>query len=171
MLQPDFDPAPTTLRMHQCKYVSKCKCRGCLERAILVAKRLSPILLSHRFQLIAAQRSQFGTRVYAVGHRCIPPEYRISDGALGVRNLIRRPSRNRGIGRHIACGAQRVACRIVNVTVEAVGQFVERAAGNLQFIWKLRIATMNGCGLPYQSESVPHSTRFGPMYLIKLQSR
>jgi hypothetical protein len=38
MLQPDFDPAPTTVRIHRCKYVSQCKARGCLRRATLIAE-------------------------------------------------------------------------------------------------------------------------------------
>ena len=38
MLQPDFDPAPTTVRIHRCGYVSKCKARGCLTRATLIAE-------------------------------------------------------------------------------------------------------------------------------------
>ena len=33
MLQPDFDPAPKTLRIHRCGYVSKCKKVRCRERA------------------------------------------------------------------------------------------------------------------------------------------
>ncbi len=40
MLQPDFDPAPRTLRIHHCGYVSKCKKRGCLERATLIAEKV-----------------------------------------------------------------------------------------------------------------------------------
>ncbi|HKN13988.1 MAG TPA: hypothetical protein VJX68_12420 [Candidatus Binatus sp.] len=40
MLQPDFNPAPTTLRIHRCGYVSKCKRRGCLERATLIAEKV-----------------------------------------------------------------------------------------------------------------------------------
>ena len=40
MLQPDFDPAPRTLRIHRCKYVSKCKARRCQERATLVAEKV-----------------------------------------------------------------------------------------------------------------------------------
>ena len=33
-----FDPAPTTVRIHLCKYVSKCKAGGCLKRATLIAE-------------------------------------------------------------------------------------------------------------------------------------
>ena len=40
MLQPDFDPAPTTVRIHRCKYVSQCKARGCLKRAMLIAEKV-----------------------------------------------------------------------------------------------------------------------------------
>jgi hypothetical protein len=39
MLQPDFDPAPTTVRIHQCKYVLPCRARRCLKRATLVAEK------------------------------------------------------------------------------------------------------------------------------------
>jgi hypothetical protein len=40
VLQPDFDPAPTTVRIHRCKYVSQCKARGCLKRASLIAEKI-----------------------------------------------------------------------------------------------------------------------------------
>jgi hypothetical protein len=40
MLQPDFDPAPTTVRIHRCKYVSQCKARSCLKRATLIAEKV-----------------------------------------------------------------------------------------------------------------------------------
>lgn len=40
MLQPDFDPAPTAVRIYRCGYVSKCKKRGCLEPATLVAEKV-----------------------------------------------------------------------------------------------------------------------------------
>jgi hypothetical protein len=39
MLQPDFDPAPTTVRIHRCRYVFKCQARGCLARATLVTQK------------------------------------------------------------------------------------------------------------------------------------
>lgn len=39
MLQPDFDPAPTTVRIHRCKYVSQCKARSCRNRATLIAEK------------------------------------------------------------------------------------------------------------------------------------
>ena len=39
MLQPDFDPAPTTVRIHRCGYVSKCKARSCLKPATLIAEK------------------------------------------------------------------------------------------------------------------------------------
>jgi len=38
--QPDFDPAPKTLRIHRCGYVSKCKKPRCRERATLVAEKV-----------------------------------------------------------------------------------------------------------------------------------
>jgi len=40
MLQPDFDPAPTTLRIHRCGYVSRCKARTCVKRATLIAEKV-----------------------------------------------------------------------------------------------------------------------------------
>jgi len=40
MLQPDFDSAPTTLRIYLCGYVSKCKKRGCLSPATLIAEKV-----------------------------------------------------------------------------------------------------------------------------------
>ena len=40
MLQPDFDPAPTTVRIHRCKYISQCKARRCLNRATLIAEKV-----------------------------------------------------------------------------------------------------------------------------------
>jgi hypothetical protein len=40
MIQPDFDPAPTTLRIHRCKYVSKCKARRCPKPATLIAEKV-----------------------------------------------------------------------------------------------------------------------------------
>lgn len=40
MRQPDFDPEPTTVRIHRCKYVSKCKARNCLARATLIAEKV-----------------------------------------------------------------------------------------------------------------------------------
>ena len=40
MLQPDFNPAPKTVRIHRCGYVSRCKARGCLARATLVAEKV-----------------------------------------------------------------------------------------------------------------------------------
>ena len=40
MLQPDFDPEPKTLRIHWCKYVSRCKKSGCLTPATLVAEKV-----------------------------------------------------------------------------------------------------------------------------------
>src|SRR5271163_3421378 len=39
MPQPDFYPAPTTVRIWRCKYVSQCKVRGCLKRANLIAEK------------------------------------------------------------------------------------------------------------------------------------
>lgn len=40
MLQPDFDPAPTEVRIHRCGYVSKCKVRKWQERATLIAEKV-----------------------------------------------------------------------------------------------------------------------------------
>ncbi len=40
MLEADFDPAPTTVRIHRCKYVSQCKARRCLKRATLIAEKI-----------------------------------------------------------------------------------------------------------------------------------
>jgi len=40
MLQPNFDPEPTTVRIHRCGYVSRCKARGCLKRATLIAQKV-----------------------------------------------------------------------------------------------------------------------------------
>ena len=40
MLQPDFDPAPTTVRIHRCKYVSQCKAHRCLKRTTTVAEKV-----------------------------------------------------------------------------------------------------------------------------------
>ncbi len=40
MLQPDFDPAPTEVRIHRCGYVSPCKARGCPKRATLIAEKV-----------------------------------------------------------------------------------------------------------------------------------
>jgi hypothetical protein len=39
VLQPDFDPAPTTVRIYRCKYVSQCKARRRLKRATLIAEK------------------------------------------------------------------------------------------------------------------------------------
>ncbi len=40
MSPPDFNPEATTVRVHTCGYVSKCKKRGCLDRAILIAEKV-----------------------------------------------------------------------------------------------------------------------------------
>ena len=40
MLHPNFDPAPTAVRIHRCKYVSQCKARSCLKRATLIAEKI-----------------------------------------------------------------------------------------------------------------------------------
>jgi hypothetical protein len=39
MLQPDFDPARTNVRIYRCKYTSQCRARNCLMRATLVAEK------------------------------------------------------------------------------------------------------------------------------------
>ena len=40
MLQPNFDPAPTAVRIHRCRYVSPCRARSCLKRATLIAEKV-----------------------------------------------------------------------------------------------------------------------------------
>ena len=40
MFQPNFDPAPTAVRIHRCGYVSRCTARGCLKRATLIAEKV-----------------------------------------------------------------------------------------------------------------------------------
>jgi hypothetical protein len=40
MLQPDFDPAPTAVRIYRCKYVLHCRARSCLQRATLIAEKV-----------------------------------------------------------------------------------------------------------------------------------
>ena len=40
MLQPNFDPAPTEVRIFRCKYVSQCRARSCLKRATLIAEKV-----------------------------------------------------------------------------------------------------------------------------------
>jgi hypothetical protein len=40
MLEPDFDPQPTAVRIYRCGYVSRCKKRRCPERATLVAEKI-----------------------------------------------------------------------------------------------------------------------------------
>jgi hypothetical protein len=40
MLQPDLDPAPTTVCIHRCGYISRCSGRGCLKRAALIAEKV-----------------------------------------------------------------------------------------------------------------------------------
>jgi len=40
MLQPDFNPAPTTVRIHRCGYVARCKARDCLTRASLFPQKV-----------------------------------------------------------------------------------------------------------------------------------
>jgi hypothetical protein len=47
MLQPDFDPAPTTVRIHRCGYVSKCKKIRCQERATLIAEKYPHLAMEH----------------------------------------------------------------------------------------------------------------------------
>ena len=67
MLQPDFDPAPTTVRIHRCKYVSPCRARRCLKRATLVAEKTDvagrhvrqiELCLSHCEIVIERERSR-----------------------------------------------------------------------------------------------------------------
>jgi hypothetical protein len=40
VLQPNFDPEPTEVRIHRCGYVSRCKARNCLKRASLIAQKV-----------------------------------------------------------------------------------------------------------------------------------
>ncbi len=40
MLQPDFDPVPTAVRIYRCKYVSQCKARSCPKRETLIAEKV-----------------------------------------------------------------------------------------------------------------------------------
>ena len=40
MLQPDLDPEPKILQIHRCKDVSRCKKRGCLSPAKLIAEKV-----------------------------------------------------------------------------------------------------------------------------------
>jgi hypothetical protein len=40
MLQPNFDPEPTAVRIPRCGYVSQCKARNCLKRATLIAEKV-----------------------------------------------------------------------------------------------------------------------------------
>src|ERR1019366_3087435 len=40
MLQPNFDPTPTEVRIHGCGYVSPCRARHCLKRATLIAEKV-----------------------------------------------------------------------------------------------------------------------------------
>jgi hypothetical protein len=67
MLQPDFDPAPTTVRIHRCKYVSPCRARRCLKRATLIAEKTDvagchvrqiELCLSHCEIVIERERSR-----------------------------------------------------------------------------------------------------------------
>ncbi len=40
MLQPDFQSEATTVCIDRCGYVSKCKARGCVARATLIAQKV-----------------------------------------------------------------------------------------------------------------------------------
>ena len=40
MLEPNFDPAPTAVRIHRCGYVSPFRARNCQMRATLVAEKV-----------------------------------------------------------------------------------------------------------------------------------
>jgi hypothetical protein len=40
MLEPDFDPAPTAVRIYRCGYASPCRARGCPKRATLIAEKV-----------------------------------------------------------------------------------------------------------------------------------
>jgi hypothetical protein len=59
MLQPDFDPAPTEVRIHRCKCVSQCKARGCLKRATLIAEKVDTAGRHVRQVELCSQHCQF----------------------------------------------------------------------------------------------------------------
>lgn len=40
MLEPDFNPAPTAVRIYRCGYISRCKAPRCQDRATLVAEKV-----------------------------------------------------------------------------------------------------------------------------------
>ncbi len=40
MLEPDFDPAPTAVRIYRCGYVSPCRALECPRRATLIAEKV-----------------------------------------------------------------------------------------------------------------------------------
>jgi hypothetical protein len=40
MLEPDFDPSPTTVRVNRCGYLSRCRVRMCLKRATSIAEKV-----------------------------------------------------------------------------------------------------------------------------------
>jgi hypothetical protein len=82
-LQLAFDPAPTTIRIDRCGYVSKCKARGCLERATLVAEKVDvagrhirqiELCLPHCDVVIARERKR-GLEISdrAIGTKALPP--------------------------------------------------------------------------------------------------
>jgi hypothetical protein len=67
MLQPDFDPAPRTLRIHRYGYVSPCRARNCLKRATPIAEKVDgagrhvrqiELCLRHGEIVVARERSR-----------------------------------------------------------------------------------------------------------------
>jgi len=67
MLQPDFDPAPTAVRIHRCKCVSQCKARSCLKRTTLIVEKVDTagrhvrqIELCERHSQIVIERERAG---------------------------------------------------------------------------------------------------------------
>jgi hypothetical protein len=81
MLQLDFDTELTTVRIHRCKYVSKCKARNCLARATLIAEKVA-VTAAKSNCARATAKSSLSASVLAV--------WRFLIFALGVRK------RNRG---------------------------------------------------------------------------
>src|ERR1019366_1584643 len=41
--KPDFNPAPTAVRIHRCGYVSPCRARHCPKRATLIAEKTDAV--------------------------------------------------------------------------------------------------------------------------------
>jgi len=60
MLQLDFGPALTEVRIHRCGYFSQCKARGCLTRATLIAEKVDTA--GRYFRQIECARRQIVTQ-------------------------------------------------------------------------------------------------------------